>query len=55
MAFNLIDSGVAIQKLELCISEIRSWMVKQKLKLNEDKTEFIIISSPHNKKELSGI
>ena len=55
LAFKLIDSETALHKLELCINEIRSWMVKQKLKLNEDKTEFIIISSPHNKKELNGI
>ena len=26
----------------MCISEIREWMIVNKLKLNDDKTEFII-------------
>ena len=45
----------AIQRLEYCIDEIRDWMVKHKLKLNDDKTEFIMISPAHNKKELNGV
>jgi hypothetical protein len=40
-----------MQKLEQCISRIRMWMVANKLKLNDDKSEFILISSPHNKKK----
>ena len=35
------------EKLENCISEIRSWMRKNMLKLNEDKTEFIVFSPKH--------
>ena len=30
-------------------------MVKHKLKLNDDKAEFIMISPAHNKKELNGV
>jgi len=30
-------------------------MVHHKLKLNDDKSEFIVISSPHNKKEVNSI
>ena len=30
-------------------------MIKHKLKLNDDKTEFITISSPHNKNEINGL
>lgn len=30
-------------------------MVKHKLKLNDDKSEFIRLSSPHNNKEINGI
>ena len=29
-----------------CISDIRSWMIGKKLKINDDKTEFLIITSP---------
>jgi len=35
----------AITKLESCIEDIRTWMTTNKLKLNEDKTEFMIITS----------
>ena len=41
------DSGVpssgpeAIAQLELCITDIRQWMLINKLKLNDDKTEFL--------------
>ena len=40
------DSGVpssdtdAIAQLESCIADIRQWMLVNKLKLNDDKTEF---------------
>ena len=52
IAFKPSDSFAAIQQLELCIGKIRSWMTNNKLKLNDDKSEFIMISSPHNKKTL---
>lgn len=55
LSFDINDSLVAIRQLELCISDIRAWMVEHKLKLNDDKTEFIVISSPHNKKEINGL
>ena len=34
-----------IKRLEICIAEIREWMIVKKLKLNDDKTEFIIFGS----------
>ena len=39
------DISSPVQKVEACISEIRSWMRKNKLKLNDDKTEYMVISS----------
>ena len=30
----------------MCISDIRVWMINQKLKINDSKTEFIIVLSP---------
>jgi len=34
----------AVSKIEKCISDIASWMKKNKLKLNEDKTELLIVT-----------
>ena len=27
-----------------CISDIRTWMIKNKLKINDSKTEFLVLS-----------
>ena len=35
------DKENCVRILEMCISEIREWMIVNKLKLNDDKTEFI--------------
>ena len=32
-------------RVERCIEDIRDWMLNDKLKLNDDKTEFIIIAT----------
>ena len=37
------------QRVTKCISDIRSWMIINKLKINDDKTEPVIISSPRAK------
>ena len=39
------DSDYALNKLESCVSEIREWMTDNFLKLNDDKSEFIILGS----------
>ena len=31
--------------MESCIDDIRNWMLNEKLKLNDDKTEFLIIGT----------
>ena len=36
----------------MCISDIRSWMIQNKLKINDDKTEFLIMSSKRSKLDL---
>ena len=33
----------AITSMERCIKAVRAWMLKDKLKLNEEKTEFLVI------------
>ena len=39
----------------MCISDIRVWMIKNKFKINDSKTEFIIFRSPLLKQNLSDL
>jgi hypothetical protein len=51
MDFNSRDptsKQCAIRRLELCLEEINSWMVSNKLKLNSEKTEFLLITSRYH-------
>ena len=41
---HLIYPSIAIEKLNLCISDIRTWMIKNKLKINDSKTEFLVLT-----------
>ena len=47
----------AISQVEACVSEIRSWMAANKLKLNDEKTEVIILCSRQyiNKVQISNV
>ena len=42
-------------KLNNCISDIRVWMINNKLKINDSKKEFIVFRSPQAKQDLSGL
>ena len=42
----------SVTAFENCICDLRTWMLQDKLKINGDKTEFIIIRS---KKQLSNL
>ena len=42
---------VAVKSMETCIREVKHWMYSDKLILNDDKTDFIIIASRHHLKE----
>ena len=37
----------ALQRLEMCAEENGVWLLTNKLKLNTDKTEFMVITTPH--------
>ena len=54
-----VDLLEAQRRIEMCIAEIKAWMVMFMLKLNEDKTELVIIAPPyflhHNKVPLSSV
>ena len=44
-----LDQDDKIGKLEQCIYDIQNWMKANKLMLNADKTELLVITSPHRK------
>ena len=39
------SSNVALDRMNLCISDSRIWTVRNKLRINDSKTEFLIITS----------
>ena len=43
ISFKCKDPLESLTKLNMCISDIRVWMIKNKLKINDSKTEFIIL------------
>ena len=47
MAFspNLKSQNQAVSCMESCLDDVKSWMISNKLKMNDSKTEFIIIGS----------
>ena len=44
-----------ISKVNSCVSDIRRWMITNKLKINDSKTEFIMFRSPRLRCDLSGL
>ena len=55
ISFKCKDPLDSLTKLNMCISDIRVWMIKNKLKINDCKTEFIIFRSPLLKQNLSDL
>ena len=49
------DAACAIFKITSCVEELRVWLMKNMLKLNDSKTEFFIAASSHNMNRLSDI
>ena len=52
---NSISIKSALSRLTKCINDIKSWMTCNMLKLNNDKTEFFIALSPHNKRRMPDV
>ena len=46
-SFNIKCPNPDMDKITSCVSDIRTWMIKNKLKINYDKTEFLVITSVH--------
>ena len=55
ISFKCKDPLESLTKLNMCISDIRLWMIKNKLKINDSNTEFIIFRSPLLKQNLSDL
>jgi hypothetical protein len=47
VSFKVCDTGKATKSLENCVADIDNWMVKNRLKLNGDKTEVLFVGSQH--------
>ena len=45
-SFKIDSLDEVLDRVSKCISDIRSWMIMNKLKINDDKTEFLLITSP---------
>ena len=55
MAFdvhNELSLSNTVCQLQQCVGIVKSWMMHNKLKLNDDKTELLFIASPHFSKTL---
>ena len=48
LPFDPQNSKIAMLQMEACIVEIKSWMAHNFLKLNDDKTEFIMLGTHHD-------
>ena len=47
------DEAIAVARVQACIVEVKEWMVVNKLKLNDDKSEFLVISSKQQRNKVS--
>ena len=55
ISFKCKDPLESLTKLNMCISDIRVCMIKNRLKINDSKIEFIIFRSPLLKQNLSDL
>ena len=47
------DCLLSLEKLKSCVNSVSLWMFRSKLKLNPDKTEFLIIGSKKQREKIS--
>ena len=43
-AFHLHSPDETLSTISACFSDIRTWMIRNKLKINDDKTEFLLLN-----------
>ena len=44
----MLDINISVKQVEQCVDEIKQWMDTNKLKLNESKSEVLLIGSKKN-------
>ena len=44
---DLLNPQDDLMRITACVSDIRTWMIQNKLKINDDKTEFVILHSSY--------
>ena len=47
------ECQIAVSKVDKCVEDIKDWMMQNKLKLNDDKTEVLLINSPRQKNKIN--
>ena len=55
ISFDLSDPSIAIDKVNKCISDIRTWMIQHKLTINDSKTEFLVLTSSFLKQHFNDL
>ena len=55
LSCKLRQMGTAIGQMESCITSVQSWMAKHYLKMNNDKTEFLVISTKQMAQKMEGL
>ena len=55
VSFDLSNPNVALDRINLYISDLRIWMSRNKLMINDSKTEFLIITSSFLKKSFDDL
>ena len=55
VSIDLSNPNVALDRMNLCISDLRILMIRNKLKINDSKTEFLIISSSFLKQSFDNL
>ena len=55
ISFKCKDPLESLTKLNMCISDIRVWMIKNKLKINDSKNKFKFFRSPLLKQNMSNL
>ena len=46
LSFTPCEWGDALERVEECVKEIKAWIVANKLQLNGDKTQIVLVSAP---------
>ena len=54
-SFSVDEQNDAIEKVQNCIADVRQWMYDNHLKLNDSKTEFLVIGNKQLTRKLKGV